>query len=221
MSCQKCSVCGHSDAQTYKRGKFGDVVLCSRHNAQMETKGRILERTYKDPNDIISYDGYMGIILRNKELKIVGEALISSDMFYLVKDFKWHLSNYGYARTGGGSKNNRLMHKLLFKTPEGLDIDHINGNRLDNRKENIRFCTRSQNNMNSKLKWKHTKSNMKGVCFDKKRNIYRAYIKINGKQIFGGYFKKEADAIDARIVLESKYFKEYARDYEANAQRIL
>jgi len=78
-----CSVCGHSDKNTYRRGKFENVILCGKHNAQMENKGRILGRTYKDPNDIIFYDGYTGIILRNKELEIVGEALVSSECFLL------------------------------------------------------------------------------------------------------------------------------------------
>jgi hypothetical protein len=210
MSYQKCSVCGHSDIQTYKRGKFGDVVLCSRHNAQMETKGRILERTYKDSNDIISYDEYMGIILRNKKLKIVGQALVSSEMFYLVKDFKWHLSNHGYARTGGYNQKCVLLHKILYQTPKGLYIDHINGNKLDNRKENIRFCTRQQNSMNSKLQRVNTKTNRKGISFDKKNNKYRVYLTIHGKQIFGGYFKTEAEAINARLVLEHEYFGEFS-----------
>lgn len=213
MECKNvCSVCGHSDKMTYKRGKFGNVILCSKHNAQMECKGYILDKTYKDANDVNFYNDYVGIVLRNRALEVVGESFVSLDMYNVVKNYKWHLTNYGYARTGGWEKKALLMHRLLFnKCPNGLYIDHINGNRLDNRKENIRFCTTAQNAMNSISKWKHTKCKTKGVSFDKIKNKYRAYIKINQKQVFGGYFKTEEDAVNARIILEQKYFKEYAR----------
>lgn len=213
MECKNvCSICGRSDKYTCRRRKFGNVILCGKHNAQMNYKGRILNKTYKDANDVNFYNDYVGIVIRNKSLEVVGESFVSLDKYNIVKNYKWCLTNFGYAKTGGYGKKQVLMHKLIFNEyPDGLHIDHINGNKLDNRNENIRFCTKAQNAMNSISKWKHTKYKTKGVSFDKRKNRYRAYIKINQKQVFGGYFKTEEDAVNARIILEQKYFKEYAR----------
>lgn len=204
-----CSACGREGVDVYRRGKFDNIVLCSKHNSQMEKHGYIQTKTYKDPNEVKRYVDHIGIILTNKKQEFVGEAIVSIDMYHLVENIKWHIS-YGYAKTGWGNKS-AFMHRMLFNPPIGLLVDHINGDKLDNRKENIRFCTKSQNAMNSVINWGHTSCKIKGVSFDKKVSKYRSYIKINQKQISGGYFKKEEDAIKSRISLEHKYFKEYSR----------
>jgi len=106
-------------------------------------------------------------------------------------------------------KNNKksyYLHRIIYKyhnedwditdTSTNNHIDHININSLDNRIENLRVATCSQNNRN-KNKFKNCSSKYKGVCWDKKNNKWRARIKINGKQKHLGYFDNEEEACEA------------------------
>lgn len=70
-----------------------------------------------------------------------------------------------YATSGCRRKS---IHRVVMGAPKGMDVDHINGNGLDNRKENLRLCTRSQNMMNQRLK-SHSVSGYKGVQYEPTR----------------------------------------------------
>ena len=95
-----------------------------------------------------------------------------------------------------------LLHHLILPRKQGFDTDHINGNKLDNRKSNLRYATRSLNMMNKK--------DVKGIYWYKKTNKWQAQIGFNNKHIHLGYFIKEEDAIKARRDAEKKYFGEFA-----------
>lgn len=58
---------------------------------------------------------------------------------------QWHITTGGYVESTSGI---RLLHRLIMNAKEGEEVDHINGNKLDNRKENLRLCTREQNSHN-------------------------------------------------------------------------
>jgi hypothetical protein len=97
----------------------------------------------------------------------------------------------GYPVTGG--KNNRLkLHQLVLGCPldKSLMIDHVNGNKADARRDNLRWCSSSQNGANSR-KRKKGYSRFKGVTFDKKRNKWIAQIKKEYKKYYLGSFEKE------------------------------
>lgn len=94
------------------------------------------------------------------------------------------------------------MHHLVLGKKDGYEIDHINGNKLDNRLCNLRHVTRSQNNMNKK--------NVKGYIKTKEGN-YQANIGKDGKKICLGTYKTIAEAKASRRIGEIKYFGEYAR----------
>jgi len=86
------------------------------------------------------------------------------------------------------------------------DIDHIDGNSLNNCIENLRAVTRKQNNENTKTANKNSKSGVKGVCWHKGTKKWHAHIRHNGKLMHLGYHKNIDDARDARIEGEKKYF---------------
>jgi hypothetical protein len=90
------------------------------------------------------------------------------------------------------------MHRLIMKPEKGKQIDHINHNGLDNRKENLRTCSQSQNNGNLQ-KPKHNTSGYKGVSYYKavKANPWSAYITSFGKKLHLGYFETAKDAATA------------------------
>lgn len=103
------------------------------------------------------------------------------------------------------------MHRFLTNCPEGYDVDHINHHVNDNRKSNLRICTRSQNNMNRKGK---------GVCWYKARNKWTASITKDNKKYFLGYYDNYEEALKVRKKAEEEYFKEFAYKGEDDESRI-
>ena len=99
------------------------------------------------------------------------------------------VSSNGYLRINADNwLNDRYLHRFVLKAKKGENVDHINGNKLDNRKENLRKCTRSQNFANRK-KYTNNTSGYKGVS--KHGNKWQADIQINGKSKYLGIFELE------------------------------
>jgi 2'-5' RNA ligase len=92
---------------------------------------------------------------------------------------------------------------------ESQKVDHINGDKLDNRNENLRLCTIAENIRNQKLR-KDSASGIQGVCFSKDKRKWRAHITINYKTKHLGYFNSKDDAAKARSKAERQYFGEFA-----------
>jgi len=125
------------------------------------------------------------------------------------------LQGYVMIRVGGRGGRVFRAHRLawLFMTgdfpPKGYEIDHINGERADNRWANLRLVTRSQNNMNVGIK-ANNQSGCVGVSYQLRRNNWTARIVVHGKVICLGDFVSKSEAIDARKSAERKYFRQYA-----------
>lgn len=121
-------------------------------------------------------------------------------------------------RKGHGNKQYRVIgingelyreHRLLFcffykSSFEGLEIDHVNQNSLDNRIENLRWATRATNGKNVK-KPNTNSSGFVGVSWDKKAQKWEARIMVEGKSKHLGYFTNQEDAIAAREAANDKY----------------
>lgn len=141
-------------------------------------------------------------------------ALVDDDDYEKVIAYKWYRHPQGYAKTHiqsttKGVYPKLMMHHLIMPTEKELMIDHINLNKLDNRKENLRMVTMSQNKANCPVR-SNNKSGYKGVSYYKRRNKYIAAIKVNYKKIFLGYFTDVVDAAKAYNEAAKKYFGEYA-----------
>ena len=121
-----------------------------------------------------------------------------------------------YARTTmqiNGKKTSFLMHRFIMGNPKGFLIDHINGDTLDNRRENLRVVTNSQNLMNSRIR-NNTSSKYKGVSFDKNSQKFKAQIQINKNKKHLGLFSNEIDAAKCYNENALKLFGEYAKTNE-------
>lgn len=92
--------------------------------------------------------------------------------------------------------------------PDNMYVDHINGNRFDNRKCNLRICTNQENNFNTIKKTTNT-SGYKGVWFDKDRNKWVSEIKCNNIKVFLGRFNIIEDAVFSRFYAEKLIQKEF------------
>jgi len=142
------------------------------------------------------------------------ETIIDSSDWIKVKDFNWGygFGGSGYAGTNiGGRKNHKqlLLHRFIMDTPKGMVTDHINGNKLDNRRKNLRICTQAENSMNCRKNIIKS-SKYKGVSWFKRDKCWRAYINLNRRQIHIGYFTKETDAVKAYNKQAIKVHKTFA-----------
>ena len=115
-----------------------------------------------------------------------------------IKPYSWYASR-GYIRTLSG-KTHISMHRLVLNTSK--IVDHINHNKSDNRKSNLRECTPAQNSMN--------RNGVKGISFHRPSHKWCARIGINCKTIILGSFKTQQEAIEARKKAEKQYFGKFA-----------
>ena len=120
-------------------------------------------------------------------------------------------NGYQYVNVGG---RNILAHRLAWLLTHGYwptnTIDHINGNRSDNRLENLREADWSENLCNSKLQQRNI-SGIKGVTWNKGKNAWAAKIVWRRKEEFLGYFKDLAEAMAARRLAEDRLHGKFAR----------
>lgn len=127
-----------------------------------------------------------------------------------IKSYTWRESDWGYCLAFiPDDKNNQtiLMQYVVFES-ENQIIDHINRNRLDNRKENLRKCTKKENLRNISLSTRN-KSGYLGVYLNK-NNKWVAQIRVNQKTKYLGSFDNMEEAIKARLKAEKEYFGEFA-----------
>ena len=122
-----------------------------------------------------------------------------------LKNHYWVLSSTGYA-AAVIEKKLRLFHAQVLECPNGMVRDHINRNKLDNRKNNLRIVTYQGNIINSSENIRNT-SGVKGVGYEKRRKKWYAKIIFNGKNIWLGYFKNFESAVRARKKAEERYYK--------------
>lgn len=139
------------------------------------------------------------LVLNNKTVLIHEEDLPK------VKEYRWYVGKYVYASL---NKKTIYLHRILLNPPVGMDIDHINHNPYDNRKENLRIANRSQNNMNRR-RAKNTRSKYKGVILD--RGKWRAQLAMNKKFINLGRFTSEEEAARTYDKKAKELFGEFAK----------
>lgn len=136
-------------------------------------------------------------------------ALIDKEDYHLIVGSSWHYCN-GYAvSTPRLNENKKFMHRVILGLEDKtLVVDHINGNKLDNRRSNLRICTQSQNRRNTKY---HTDSAVqyKGVCISKSGK-FKATIAVNYKQHHIGYFNTAMEAAKAYDYVAVKLHDEFA-----------
>lgn len=154
----------------------------------------------KQKNRVFYLKNYCKIELTNRKKEIIGYALVDRNDCENIKNIRWCVSK-GYAYNDYHSK----MHIKLLGQKKGLVVDHINRNKLDNRRNNLRHITNRDNVINSGM-FSHNTSGVKGVCWDKTRNKWFAKIKYYGTTINLGRFNNIKDASRARKDAELKYF---------------
>lgn len=142
-------------------------------------------------------------------------AIVDAADYEWLSQWNWMYGGRGYAVRStreSGRKRTLLMHRLILSTAEGMYTDHINGDRLDNRRSNLRACTNAENGMNRGKQCNNT-SGFKGVYFKSDGNwqAWQARINSNGKRIILGYFKTPEEAAIAYNEASLRVHGEFAR----------
>lgn len=130
----------------------------------------------------------------------------------LVDKYTWYISQ-GYVTTNvkiDDKPRTKQLHRLIMGEPEGKQIDHIDGNPLDNTRVNLRECDMCDN-MKNQGRYKNNTSSYSGVSWHKHRKKWHATISYTKKRIHLGYYMSLDDAINARKKAEKKYYGEFTR----------
>lgn len=147
-------------------------------------------------------------------------AIVDDDWYEILSRRKWHANNkkrrnfYAFTNTSmknGSQRTIISMHRLIMNPPKNKQVDHINGNTLDNRICNLRVCTNAENRKNGGKYFGKYSSKYKGVCWCKRDKIWKAEIKANSKHIYIGSFNNERQAMLAYNEAAKKYHGEFAR----------
>lgn len=197
---RKCCVCGSDNKVIYSR--IYENMYCRKHYSQLHNMGEIKEKTIFDKNEFYIKNDIAYLILRDEKNNDVAEVKLDIEDLEDVIKYKWHLSSWGYAE----NHTKGLMQRYLLNEYDKSKIpDHINRDRLDNRRENLRIVDKSKNAVNTGLRC-NNKSGVTGVNWFKPASLWRSYINYQGKRIELGYFKDINDAIIARLNAENKYY---------------
>ncbi len=157
-----------------------------------------------------------------REASSVAKMIPVGDRWAMVDDadyerlarYRWHLSEKGYAyrftTTAENLPTSTLrMHREILDTPSGVEVDHVNGSILDNRRVNLREATGANNRRNSKKYagrgGERTTSIYKGVSFCRETGRWRVQINVDGRRRFSARYDTEEEA---------------ARGYDAAARRL-
>lgn len=149
-------------------------------------------------------------------------AIVDDDDYESLSRLKWCAcgraqNEYAVrAITCKGVKNLsriQFMHRAIMNPPLDMQVDHINGNKLDNRRTNLRLCTPAENSRNQ-ARPKNNTSGFKGVSWNRREQKWKAVIGVGGKRIGGGSYHTKEEAARAYDELARKHHGEFARlDY--------
>ena len=144
-----------------------------------------------------------------------GSTIVDAEMLGVLSDWKWYRSWDGYVYTSfwDGEKGiTKGLGAYILGTTKGIQCDHINGDKNDNRRANLRAVTNKQNQQNQGKRMAATAtSKYKGVYFSKDHNAWRSQIRVDGKKIHLGTGKTQEDAAMKYNEAAQKHFGQYAR----------
>lgn len=142
-----------------------------------------------------------------------GSTLIDDADLAAVLEWRWYRKKEGKTNVYYAYRVERpriKLHRFLLNAPEGIKVDHRDGNGLNNQRSNLRFCDDSQNCQNHAIQ-KNNTSGVTGVCWYKKDRLWVSKINCRRRTYFLGSFKNKSDAISARMFAEELIFGEFRR----------
>lgn len=191
---------------------------CKRHDMQIRRKGYIYGHPFKTKhgkNEYTVVSNYVEMSVYDKFGDLAGKVLVDLEDVEKCKLFNWCKNGSNYIATKINNKSIRLHRYLLNLSSYFPLVDHANRNKFDNRKANLRICTKSENVCNSG-KRKNNTSGYKDVFFKKRNNTWFTITEtVNGRAYAGGFNTPEEAAL-AYNQAALKYHGEFAYQNEVN-----
>ena len=163
-------------------------------------------RHFDDPDGLVKQGHFFGSFCIS--LTQGRHAIASAEDYEAIIKYEWRYNNNGYA-IQAKSPNPIGMHHVVLPRMNGMVHDHINHNKLDNRRENLRICTHAEN-ARYRRKRRGSVSKYKGVCFNKPQGKWQAKIWVDGKNKHLGSFTCEIAAARAYDAAARHYYGEFA-----------
>jgi hypothetical protein len=183
--------------QAYRGRKLGPLGWSEA--SPVEVKGEIAE-----------------VVLRNRKGQETGRAVVDAGDVALVSGRRWFKAKSGgYAvskdRDANGREVNVWMHRVILGTAPGLETDHKDGNRLNNRRGNLRPATDGENCQNAV---RPGREELRGVCFERrsKTRPWLARAILDGRTYYGGSYATREEAIVAARALRARLFTHHNED---------
>ncbi len=176
--------------------------LCSKHYQQLKRTGQVRTKTEYSENPIVNHGGWVLVGLRDAYNNVVGWTKLSAEDLPLVEGKRLRAMRGKYIDFWDGSKR-MLLHRAILNAPVDMQVDHINGDPLDNRRENLRLATPSQNSANYKTR------EYKGVR--RRWRKYSARVQHGGEVKHLGMFSTAEEAARAYDRAAFEIWGEYAR----------
>ena len=215
-----CDICGR---ESKKKIRMGGYTLCAKHLQQLHTYGRFLDNNPRTKSDLNGYricgDVVYFELYSARTSDKIAEFIIDREDLDKVKYHKWRLA-HGHVYTGRtDNKTQRNLSWVIL----GLDnraeenksvvVDHINGDGLDNRKSNLRICTRAENNLNKRTSKVNT-SGFIGISTINNGESYMSEIRKGDTRCCFGTYNDKKFAVYARYIAEELVFEEYTNKQE-------
>jgi len=202
-----CSVCGDKFSCSFK-----GIDYCNKHYLRMYFKGTTELNQYKTKN---SYD-IDGDVAYGKTTKGI-PFIIDIEDLERCKEHTWCRDPRGYF-VANINKKVVTIHRYILKIDtcgfSNVHVDHINGDRSDNRRVNLRKCSPVENSRNIRVKSNNT-SGYPGVKITP-NGRFVAKIMVNRKEVHVGTYNTIEEAIDARVLAEKEYFGEFSPTVSRN-----
>lgn len=201
---RSCEICGTKSGKIHW-SSAAQKMLCNKHRSQFNRLGKFLERTKRDKNIINVYDDYAEILFEDTNGEITGKAIIDVEDVQRCSEHKWMITEYmgntRYVKSIIDGVNTGL-HRFVMNATKGDVVDHINRDGLDNRKQNLRIVTTSENSVNSKTR---SATGEKNIYMH--HGKYQVEIVRNYKTVFMKSFKTLKEAIESRDNFIEEYNK--------------
>lgn len=210
----KCCVCGRSISK--KHSLRGYSPLCSKHMHQIHKHGHPLDNNPRTVNDLNEFrkldDGTFEFDLYDVHGNVTGSFIIDADDLHIVRYKKWR-SGRGYPVTGSKAAGGIILlsRMLLGVTDPEIKVDHINGNKLDNRKSNLRVCAQGENTYNKSYMALNT-SGFIGVSRDKRperTKKWQVEVRYKNRRFRLGSYLTIEEAVYARYIGTQLLYKEF------------
>ena len=204
----KCD-CGNEKAILAQSLSSGSTKSCGCYRNEQVAKSKSNKMSEPNGTDRIEINGNIAyIMLTGTKDRMICDV----DDLDKLRNSTWSKNAKGYAKCRkkvNGKSRTILAHRIIMNAKDGQIVDHINRNRLDNRKSNLRFVDLKANRINSELR-PENKSGYAGVAKQKKSWI--AKIMIDGKFKTIGHYKTKEDAITARRKAEKEIYGIYSNN---------